>query len=691
MTIDFDGLNAAACARGRSLVEELLPGGKISGAEYIVRNPSRNDREPGSFSINWRSGRWADFATNDKGGDFISLVAYIRDIGQGEAARQLADTIGFPLSHRPNGNSAPREPDTSGNGVHRGTATDTEHNHVPRFPPRTTPDADGRPKFFIGGDKGPRVTDNELRRHVYRREGVPVRVKIKFRNGGWSNWYRVTSADGKMGWQSGRPEGYADVPYITLGSNPFDPEVLDDLLLWPEGEKDVDTTTNLGFLAFTFGGTGDGLPAAITKYIAGRDVVILGDNDVAGHQHTQEKVALAHKVAKSVRVFAFPEKDVSDWSSQGHTAEELSALVDAAPLLLPPTQHPANVETSKPIKFNLVPFDDLRSSGTTEYVLKGLFPRRGLAIVWGPPKCGKSFWVFTVMMHVAMAREYRGHRVHQCEVVYLALEGQSGFGNRAEAFRQCHLQQGEKVPAFKLSGASLDLIKDHPQLIDDIRRQSVKPGCVVIDTMNRSLVGSENEAEDMAAYLRAADAITQAFDCLVVIIHHCGIDGSRPRGHTSQTGAADVQIAVQKAAGNVVATVEFAKDMAEGTTFASRLEVIELGADQDGDQITSCAVVPVEDGDTVPPSKAKKQPKGTIIALRALREAIDDCGEVPPGSSHIPANVKVVTSDQWRRRAYAMGISDGGDRANQTAFKKAFEHAVAYQLVGTWNGLVWLP
>src|SRR5258708_385989 len=101
-------------------------------------------------------------------------------------------------------------------------------------------------------------------------------------------------------------------------------------------------------------------------------------------------------------------------------------------------------------KFELVGLDDLKSSAISEYLVKGWFPRSGLVEVWGPPKCGKSFWVFTVMLHVAMGREYRGHRVHQADIVYLALEGQKGFSRRRDAFYKEFLKPGEKVPAFKL-------------------------------------------------------------------------------------------------------------------------------------------------------------------------------------------------------------------------------------------------
>jgi hypothetical protein len=36
-----------------------------------------------------------DFATGDKGGDPISLVAYVADVSQGKAARLLAQMLGI--------------------------------------------------------------------------------------------------------------------------------------------------------------------------------------------------------------------------------------------------------------------------------------------------------------------------------------------------------------------------------------------------------------------------------------------------------------------------------------------------------------------------------------------------------------------------------------------------------------------
>ncbi len=71
-----------------------LPDGRLVGREYTARNPTRADMRLGSFRNNVNSGRWADFATGDKGGDVVSLAAYLSGTGQAEAARALADMLG---------------------------------------------------------------------------------------------------------------------------------------------------------------------------------------------------------------------------------------------------------------------------------------------------------------------------------------------------------------------------------------------------------------------------------------------------------------------------------------------------------------------------------------------------------------------------------------------------------------------
>jgi hypothetical protein len=91
---DFDSINRVALSALPALLGRWLPDGRAVGSEWTARNPRRNDRRPGSFKVNMRTGRWADFATGDKGGDAVSLAAYLSGTGQAEAARALADMLG---------------------------------------------------------------------------------------------------------------------------------------------------------------------------------------------------------------------------------------------------------------------------------------------------------------------------------------------------------------------------------------------------------------------------------------------------------------------------------------------------------------------------------------------------------------------------------------------------------------------
>jgi hypothetical protein len=92
--IHIAAVNGACLLRFPALLQRWLPDGRIIGGEWVARNPTRADRRAGSFKINMTTGRWADFATNDKGGDPVSLYAYLNGLSQIAAARELIETWG---------------------------------------------------------------------------------------------------------------------------------------------------------------------------------------------------------------------------------------------------------------------------------------------------------------------------------------------------------------------------------------------------------------------------------------------------------------------------------------------------------------------------------------------------------------------------------------------------------------------
>jgi hypothetical protein len=125
-----------------------------------------------------------------------------------------------------------------------------------------------------------------------------------------------------------------------------------------------------------------------------------------------------------------------------------------------------------------------------------------------------------------------------------------------------------------------------------------------------------------------------------------------------------------------------------------RLLPVKLGENADGKEVFSAFVESVEGGGVrlaaVKKDKVGRPNASEQIGLRALREAIAECGEQVPASNHIPKNVRIVSTECWRDYAYRLGISNGGARAQQTAFKRAQDGLLAKQLIGVWNDQVWV-
>jgi len=96
--IDFKAIADAALVSADSLIKSWLPLGHKSGFEWKSVNPTRSDNNEGSFSVNMANGKWGDFASDDKGGDLVSLCAYLFHGGdQLAGVRDVASQLGIQL------------------------------------------------------------------------------------------------------------------------------------------------------------------------------------------------------------------------------------------------------------------------------------------------------------------------------------------------------------------------------------------------------------------------------------------------------------------------------------------------------------------------------------------------------------------------------------------------------------------
>jgi hypothetical protein len=353
---------------------------------------------------------------------------------------------------------------------------------------------------------------------------------------------------------------------------------------------------------------------------------------------------------------------------------------------------------AEPLPF--ITFANMHPNLEAGSLVKGLLGKTAMSVVYGDSETGKSHLVLDLALHIALGREWMGRRVTQGCVLYVAGEGGAGIRNRVSAFRQHH-GIAEDVP-FAVIPAPVDLCSenaDTDRLIATINEVAATFDCplvlVIVDTLSRAMAGgNENSSEDMGAYVMNVDLIKAATQAHILSVHHCGKDQARgARGHSLLRAATDTEIEVARNKGEKVSTVQITKQRdlpKDETAITFRLISIELGQTIDDDLVSACIVEPAEPSPfSAPPTKITGQPK---IALDLLTKAIENEGELPPASHHIPGgHFRVVPIDLWRRYCKTGGLA-GGD--NEEAFKKAWKRSrdrlVSLGYVRIWNDLAWI-
>ena len=272
-------------------------------------------------------------------------------------------------------------------------------------------------------------------------------------------------------------------------------------------------------------------------------------------------------------------------------------------------------------------------------------------------------------------------------VIYCVLEGEQGFSSREKAFHAHHLDGYDGDVDFHTVRRSLDLVADHGQLISDIQSQTSRdPALIVIDTLNRSLPGSESVDSDMAAYIKAADKVRTELNCAVMIVHHSGIERGRPRGHTSLTGAADAQLALSRdKSGTIRLKVEKMRNGPEEAVFHSRLEPVKIDEDGDSPTVDSCVVV-TSDASTDLVGLSERQQK----AFDAFREMIDAQGVPAPQGIELPEGRMVVEYNDWRNVLLQRGILNQEAANPREDFRRVKHRLKEREMIDEKDGYVWI-
>ena len=217
------------------------------------------------------------------------------------------------------------------------------------------------------------------------------------------------------------------------------------------------------------------------------------------------------------------------------------------------------------------------------YIVRGLIDQGVISLIYGPSNCGKTFFAMGLAYHIAIGAEWRGRRVKQATVLYLAAEGGQGVLNRVAALKH---ENGVLDVPMAIKRAGLDLLNADADLqyLCALSREVAgdkpdAPRVIVIDTLSRIMTGGdENNAADMTSLIRNIDAVRATTGAHVMLAHHTGKDTTRgARGHSSLKAATDTEIEVGTANGARTAIVTKQHDNRGGEAFAFSLKSVSLG------------------------------------------------------------------------------------------------------------------
>lgn len=447
------------------------------------------------------------------------------------------------------------------------------------------------------------------------------------------------------------------------------PEVLDDLLL-PQLDTLGLPHTVLDFL-------GEGLhsgdrsralfSSAVALYSAG-----LADDEVfsvlANSEHALE-IALDHRRQDHDRALLYLWRE--------HCCKGKARAAELAPLSLDdfealpaePGAAPAD-HSMKGERYRVLAPGEFLQRRRAGWIVKGVLPQAGLALLVGASGSGKTFFVLDLVGAIARGIEWRGRKVNKGRAVIIAAEGAGGFRNRLEAYTNYH--------GVDLASFDVGVIPDAPNFLvaDDVKavvaalRTFGKLDVIVVDTYAQVMPGGdENGGVDGGKVVKHCQLLHKLTGALVILVHHVGKDLSKgARGWSGLRAAADVEITVERAQDHRGATVTKQKDGEEGAEFGFKLNTVTIGEDEDGEDITSCVV---EHTAAVPKSEQKKDPQGAVAKL-VLRVAHDLTGlvdEEVPVNSLIEACVNQMVLDpaakRDRRREIAVRAIESLQAANR--------------------------
>jgi hypothetical protein len=454
--------------------------------------------------------------------------------------------------------------------------------------------------------------------------------------------------------------------------------------------------------------------------LAGRDLIILQDNDRPGKEKAQEAAKRLHGIAKSVRVVRLPDLpergDISDWlDCDGRRAEKLVEVCLAAPQWKP-DQSERQSSKSEPAKggdplINFVFAGDNKPT-PQRMLIEGVMPLEGLPFIGGQSSAGKTFVATLLAACAATGRTFFGREVKErVGTVIIAAEGRAMLNARiAAALADLGISEKtpiawvKQVPDFNTREGLAKLVRELRAISEHYQATfGVRLGLVFVDTVSASFdIKEEADNAEAARVCKVMRRIGDATDAIVVPIHHYGKNaGVGLRGASAWRANADFVLSVMAdidpQTGNVSnrqLAVAKDRDGSQGPLTPFTLKWVELGIDDSGKPWGS--MVAVADENTTKP--ASHWPPSLSVFRQALLNALTDSGfedqPFPDGPRSRVVDVERVKAEFAKVCHVDSETEAGRQEARRKQFARKLGDAQQRKLVGVHANpsrtLVWL-
>ncbi len=218
---------------------------------------------------------------------------------------------------------------------------------------------------------------------------------------------------------------------------------------------------------------------------------------------------------------AYAQNEAGAWAVPP-AAEAFSAALDTLAKHQPPEKHS---------RFYLEDESEQDDGKDPEWLVKDLMQEASTVMLVGPSGAGKSFIALDLALGIAANVETFGTMPKHGPAVYAALEGRTNIKRaRRRAWKIARGFDGRIDKFFVTTAPMIALEGEVQQFGDQIAKRCAgqAPRIIILDTIAKCMAGmNENDAQDAGRFIRFCDSLVEAFQCVVVAIHHTGKDDSR--------------------------------------------------------------------------------------------------------------------------------------------------------------------